>query len=59
MGSMLGYDALCKNNPYLCSGGCSSYSSHGSLGEAEPDSEPDHHVSKKTNLETIKQVGSP
>ena len=74
VGSILAYDALCKNNPFLYSRNSSRYGSHSSLNETE-DSETDcqvtskktvvteatpppepHHVSKKTNLETIRQV---
>ena len=69
VGSILAYDSLCKNNPFLNSRNSSRYGSHSSLNETE-DSETDsqqtfkktvvelepHHVSKKTNLETIRQV---
>ena len=69
VGSILAYDSLCKNNPFLYSRNSSRYGSHSSLNETE-DSETDtqlaskktvnepepHHVSKKTNLETIRQV---
>ncbi len=71
VGSILAYDSLCKNNPFLYSRGSSRYGSHTSLNETE-DSENDaqlntakkhtaeltetYHVSKKTNLETIRQV---
>lgn len=58
VGSILGYDALCKNNPYLFSRSGSRYGSHGSLADVEhteSDSERPP-VCKKTNLETIKQV---
>ena len=57
VGSILGYDALCKNNPYLISRSNSRYGSHGSLNENDHiESETDRPVSRKTNLETIKQV---
>lgn len=56
----MGYDCLCKNNPYLASLANSRYGSHGSLHENGGHSESegtdaDHHVSRRTNLETIKQ----
>lgn len=58
----MGYDCLCKNNPYLIGLANSRYGSHGSLhenggGHSESEgTDTDHHVSRRTNLETIKQL---
>jgi len=55
IGSILGYDALCKNNPFLCSRSGSHYSSNDALHEnytIETQHEQHHHG----NLETISQV---